>query len=39
MNTILKGLAAGFGAKLLGFGFFGSIIAFIVIWSLLGHCN
>jgi len=39
MNNLLRGIIAGFGAKKLGFGCFGTIIAFIVIWALLGHCS
>lgn len=36
MNKIFKGLIAGYGAKKLGCGCFGTIIAFLVIWWLLG---
>ncbi len=39
MNNLLKGLIAGIGAKKLGFGCFGTVIAFIVIWILLGQCS
>ena len=37
MNKIFKGLIAGYGAKKLGGGCFGTIIVFIIIWWLLGY--
>ena len=37
MNTIFKGLIAGYGAKKLGGGCIGTIIVFIIIWYLLGR--
>ena len=39
MNNFLRALIAGYGAKKLGGGCFGTIIVFIIIWYLLGHCN
>ena len=38
MNNIFKGLKAGYGAKKLGGGCLGTIIVFVIIWMLLGHC-
>lgn len=37
MNSIFKGLIAGYGAKKLGGGCIGTIIVFIIIWYLLGR--
>jgi len=37
MSKLLRGIAAGWGAKKLGGGCFGTIIVFIVVWYLLGH--
>lgn len=37
MSKLLRGIAAGYGAKKLGGGCFGTIIVFIVLWYLLGH--
>ena len=37
MSKLLRGLAAGFGAKRLGGGCFSTIIIFIILWVLLGH--
>jgi hypothetical protein len=37
MRDLLRALFAGWGAKKLGFGCFGTIIAFIIIYYLLGH--
>lgn len=36
MNRFFKVLFAGWGARKLGFGCFGTVIAFIVIYWLLG---
>lgn len=38
MNNLLRGLIAGYGAKKLGGGCFGTIIVFIIIWMALGNC-
>jgi hypothetical protein len=37
MSKILRGLAAGWGAKKLGGGCFTTILIFIILWWLLGH--
>jgi hypothetical protein len=39
MNKLIRGLIAGYGAKKLGGGCISTIIIFIVIYSLLGHCS
>jgi hypothetical protein len=37
MSKVLRGLAAGYGAKKLGGGCFSTILIFILLWWLLGH--
>src|SRR5687767_4950495 len=37
MSKLLRGVAAGYGAKKLGGGCFSTIIVFILLWSLLGN--
>lgn len=37
MKDLLRALLAGWGAKKLGFGCFGTVIAFFVIYYLLKH--
>lgn len=39
MNNIFKALIAGYGAKKLGGGCFGTILVFVIIWVLLGQCG
>lgn len=39
MNNIFRGLLAGYGAKKLGGGCFGTVLVFIIIWVLLGQCS
>ena len=39
MNNIFRGLIAGYGAKKLGGGCFGTIVVFIIIWVALGQCS
>ena len=39
MNNIFKGLLAGYGAKKLGEGCFGTVIVFIILWVVLGQCK
>lgn len=39
MNRLIRTLIAGYGAKKLGGGCFGTIIVFILIYFLLGQCN
>lgn len=37
MSKFLRTLAAGWGAKKLGGGCFGTIVIFIILWWLLGN--
>jgi hypothetical protein len=37
MSKILRGLAAGYGAKKLGGGCFSTVVIFLLLWWLLGH--
>lgn len=39
MNGFLRTLIAGYGAKKLGGGCFGTILVFVLIYFLLGQCN
>ena len=39
MNKLVRGLIAGYGAKKLGGGCFGTILVFIIIYYALGTCN
>ena len=39
MNNFFRALIAGYGAKKLGGGCFGTIIVFILIWVALGQCS
>ena len=39
MNKLFKALIAGYGAKKLGGGCFGTIIIFIIIYWLLGQTS
>ncbi len=39
MSKLLRGLAAGYGAKKLGGGCFSTILIFILLWVLLGQRN
>ena len=39
MSKLLRGLAAGYGAKKLGGGCFSTVLIFIVLWWLLGQCG
>ena len=39
MNIFFRALIAGYGAKKLGGGCFGTIIVFIIIWVALGQCS
>ncbi len=39
MNNIFRTIIAGYGAKKLGGGLIGTIVIFVIIYSLLGHCN
>ena len=37
MSKLLRGLAAGYGAKKLGGGCFSTILIVLILWYLLGH--
>ena len=37
MSKLLRGLAAGYGAKKLGGGCFSTVLIFLILWWLLGH--
>lgn len=37
MSKLLRGVAAGYGAKKLGGGCFSTVLIFILLWWLLGH--
>ena len=37
VSKLLRGLVAGYGAKKMGCGCFGTIIAFLLLWWLLGN--
>jgi hypothetical protein len=37
MSKLLRGLAAGYGAKKMGGGCFSTVLIFLVLWWLLGH--
>jgi hypothetical protein len=37
VSKLLRGLAAGWGAKKMGGGCFSTIIIFIVLWYVLGY--
>lgn len=39
MNTIFRGLLAGFGAKKLGGGCLSTVVVFLIIWVALGQCS
>ena len=36
MSKLLRGLAAGYGAKKLGGGCFSTVLLFVIVWWLLG---
>jgi len=36
MSKVLRGLAAGYGAKKLGGGCFSTVLIFLLLWWLLG---
>jgi hypothetical protein len=37
MSKLLRGLAAGYGAKKMGGGCLGTVLVFIVLWFVLGY--
>lgn len=39
MSKLLRGIAAGYGAKRLGGGCFSTVVIFLLLWWLLGHFN
>ena len=39
MSKLLRGLAAGWGAKKLGGGCISTVLIFLLLWWLLGHFN
>lgn len=39
MSKLLRGLAAGYGAKKFGGGCFSTVLIFILLWWLLGYCG
>jgi hypothetical protein len=39
MNNLFKGLISGYGAYKLGGGCLSTIVIFVVIWLILGHCS
>jgi hypothetical protein len=39
MSKILRGLAAGWGAKRMGGGCISTVLIFLLLWWLLGHFN
>jgi hypothetical protein len=39
MNSIFKGLIAGYGAQKIGGGCLGTVVVFVIIYFLLGQCN
>jgi len=39
MNNLFKGLISGYGAYKLGGGCLSTIVIFVVIWLIPGHCS
>ena len=39
MSKLLRGVAAGWGAKKLGGGLVSTVLFFLLLWWLLGHFN
>ena len=39
MSKLLRGLAAGYGAKKMGGGCISTVLIFIVLWYVLGQCE
>ena len=37
MSKLLRGLAAGYGAKKLGGGCFTTVLIFLILWAILGN--
>ncbi len=38
MQNWMRALIAGYGAKKLGGGCLGTVVVFVILWYLLGHC-
>ncbi len=38
MNNLFRTIIAGYGAKKLGGGCLGTIVVFVIIYTILGHC-
>jgi hypothetical protein len=39
LSKLLRGAAAGWGAKQLGGGCFTTVLVFVILWWVLGHFN
>ena len=39
MSKLLRGVVAGAGAWKFGGGIIGTVLVFVVLWWLLGHCQ
>lgn len=39
MSKLLRGAVAGWGASKIGGGCFSTVLVFVLLWWLLGHCN
>jgi hypothetical protein len=39
VSKLLRGVAAGYGAKKLGGGCFTTVLVFVLLWYFLGHFN
>ena len=39
MSKLLRGLAAGWGAKKMGGGCVSTVLIFLILWYVLGHFN
>jgi hypothetical protein len=39
MSKLLRGLAAGYGAKKMGGGCISTVLIFLVLWYVLGQCG
>ena len=39
MSKLLRGVAAGYGAKKMGGGCISTVLIFIVLWYVLGQCG
>ena len=39
MSKLLRGIVAGYGANKLGGGCLSTVLVFVLLWWLLGHCD